>query len=393
MIKNIISFLLPAVFARDMFTLYGGGKGGGGGGGTTTATTTTSNIPEYAQPYVEKMLGTAERQVYTTDSAGNPTGFSSYVPYSTSPQDYVAGLSPMQQQAQANYANMQVPTQFAPATQMSTAAGYGAAGTVPQAQAYGMDAANTGARLGYQFTNPYETSRYMSPYIQNVVANQQYDAIRQADIASTARGAQAARAGAFGGARQAIENAEANRNLQTQLGSIEATGMQQAYSDANKNMLAQAQTGLQGLSTGLQGVGQQLAGYGQMGTQAGQLGQLGTQQLGAQMGITDAQAKAGATQQEYQQNLINNAINNYAMAQQYPQQQLSFMSNLLHGLPMQSGSVQSYQAAPSAISQLAGLGTAAYGLSSLSGKKKGGVIKSGDGIDKLGLYKALNKKH
>lgn len=375
-------------------SIANGGKGGGGGGGTTTATTTTSNVPEYARPYVEKMLGTAERQVYKTDAAGNLTGFAPYVPYSTSPQDYVAGFSPMQQQAQANYANMRVPQQFAPATQMATQAGYGAASTVPQSAMYGADAASTGARLGYQFTNPYETARYMSPYMQDVVDTQQQAAIRQADIASTARGAQAARAGAFGGARQAIENAEANRNLQTQLGSIQATGLQQAYSDAQKNMLSQAQTGLQGLSTGLQGVGQQLAGYGQMGTQAGQLGQLGTQQLGAQMGITEAQAKAGATQQEYQQNLINNAINNFAMAQQYPQQQMSFMSGLLHGLPMQAGTVQSYQSAPSAISQLAGLGTAAYGLSSLAGKgnKKGGVIKGGDGIDKLGLYKALNKK-
>ena len=34
--------------------------GGGGGGGRPTSTTTySSNIPEYAQPYVEQMLGAA----------------------------------------------------------------------------------------------------------------------------------------------------------------------------------------------------------------------------------------------------------------------------------------------------------------------------------------------
>jgi hypothetical protein len=40
----------------------------------------------------------------------------------------------------------------------------------------------------------------------------------------TQRGAQAARAGAFGGARQAIENAEANRALASQMDAIRAQG-------------------------------------------------------------------------------------------------------------------------------------------------------------------------
>jgi len=50
---------------------------------------------------------------------------------------------------------------------------------------------------------------------------------------------------------------------------------------------------------------------------------------------------------------------------------LANMSNLLRGLPMQSTTVQGYQAAPSAISQIGGLGTA--------------------GIAGLGLYNAMNK--
>ena len=79
--------------------------------------------------------------------------------------------------------------------------------------------------------------------------------------------------------------------------------------------------------------------------------------------------------QTQEQNKVNQAIQNYAMQQQYPNQQLSFMSGLLRGLPLQSATTQSYQAAPSAISQLSGLGltgAAAYGLM----KKEGGVIKS-----------------
>jgi hypothetical protein len=63
------------------------------------------------------------------------------------------------------------------------------------------------------------------------------------------------------------------------------------------------------------------------------------------------------------------------MAQQYPQQQLAFMSNMLRGLPMQSATTNMYQAAPSNVSQLAGLGMAGYGLSKMAGAKKGGQPK------------------
>ena len=88
--------------------------------------------------------------------------------------------------------------------------------------------------------------------------------------------------------------------------------------------------------------------------------------------------------------MINQAIQNYAMQQQYPMQSLSMMNALIRGLPLQATTTQGYQAAPSAISQLSGLGltgAAAYGLM----KKKGGVIKESDGLDDLGLYNAMNK--
>ena len=52
-------------------------------------------------------------------------------------------------------------------------------------------------------------------------------------------------------------------------------------------------------------------------------------------------------------------------------------------------SATTYQAAPSAIGQLAGLGTAAAGLSKMAGGKKGGFVKAGAGIDKLALRRAL----
>ena len=62
--------------------IYGGGGSGGGGGGNTTSTGTTynTNIPEYAQPYVETMLGATQKQLF--DMSGNEiTGFKPYKPY------------------------------------------------------------------------------------------------------------------------------------------------------------------------------------------------------------------------------------------------------------------------------------------------------------------------
>jgi hypothetical protein len=114
---------------------------------------------------------------------------------------------------------------------------------------------------------------------------------------------------------------------------------------------------------------------------------MGTQQLAAQQGIIGLQSQAGAQQQQLEQQKINQAIQNYAMQQQYPQQQLAFMSGLTRGLPLQTGTTQSYQAAPSAISQLGGLGltgAAAYGMM----KKEGGIIKSyaeGGSVDPDGV--------
>lgn len=102
---------------------------------------------------------------------------------------------------------------------------------------------------------------YMSPYMRQVMDIQKREAIRQSDIAGQADAARAAAAGAFGGSRQAILEAERERNLQQQLGDIEATGMQAAYADAAR--LAEAQRA------------RELAASGQFGQIAGQAGQLG----------------------------------------------------------------------------------------------------------------------
>ena len=80
--------------------------GGGGGGGTqqSTGTTYNTNIPEYARPYVETMLGATQKQLFETTPGvdGGPdqiTGFKPYQPYSTDPSKYTAGFQPLQESA------------------------------------------------------------------------------------------------------------------------------------------------------------------------------------------------------------------------------------------------------------------------------------------------------
>jgi hypothetical protein len=141
---------------------------------------------------------------------------------------------------------------------------------------------------------PQSAAGLMSPYMQSVVDVQQKEAQRQADIARGARGAQYAKAGAFGGARQAIENAEAARNLQTQLGGIQAQGLQSAYQQAQQQFNTQQQAALQaalanqqaGLTTGQQNLA----------------AQLGVQQLGTQTGLQAALANLTNQQQAAVQN-------------------------------------------------------------------------------------------
>jgi hypothetical protein len=99
----------------------------GKGGGSSQPTQTTQNvnqntIPSQLMPYYKKMLNSA--QTLTQDT---------YQPYSTNTADYVAGFSPLQQQAQTSAAGLQVPGQFAPASQMAGIAGIGQLGSAQTA--------------------------------------------------------------------------------------------------------------------------------------------------------------------------------------------------------------------------------------------------------------------
>ena len=196
-------------------TPFGGGSGGGGSQPQQN-TTVNTNIPEYAKPYVEAMLGAAQKQAYKYDDAGNVVGFQPYVPYGATvgpdgqitntaqeqAQAAVAPFSPMQERAFQQTANLQVPGQFALGT------GYQALG--------GIGALTAGQQYNQMATNPFAQQAFMSPYMQNVVDVQKNEALRSAQMQNIGSNLGAARQGTYGGARQLLAEKERNRNLQTQ---------------------------------------------------------------------------------------------------------------------------------------------------------------------------------
>ena len=135
---SILGMLKRRSFA-DGGVLRDSGGGGGGGGQPTTSTAYNTNIPQYAQPYVENMLQSTQAQIYNDDM----TSFRPYTPYSNDPSKYFAEFTPMQQYAQSETANMQTPGQYGAASLMAGQAGMGALGANENAGMLGTEA------LGY----------------------------------------------------------------------------------------------------------------------------------------------------------------------------------------------------------------------------------------------------
>lgn len=321
--------------------LFGGGGGGGGAApAPTVQQVSQTTIPEYARPYVETMLGKSQA---LTDINANP--------YKAYGGQRIQPFTPMQEQAFQNYANQQIAGQLGTGTGLATAGGLGSLAA--------------GADYARMATDPRMLQAYMSPYMQNVVDVQKQEAVRDYQRGLPSLQAQAVKSGAFGGSRQAIQQAEANRNLQNQLANIQATGSQNAFDAAQRAQQFGSTLGLQGYGQGLQA--------------ASTLGQLGQTQFGQQQAISDALAKAGSVQQAQGQQALDLAYQDFTQQKNYPYQQLAFMSDMLRGLPLSQAATQQYAAQPSALSQLGGLGTTAlgiYGMSGgFSGKKDGGAIK------------------
>ncbi len=318
------------------------------GGSSAPATQTqVTDLPDWAKPYAQETMAKAKAVTAA--------------PYQRYEAPRIAGFSPMQEQAMQTASGMQ-PSQLGQfGGQLAGAASLGALGT--QYRPFQMG----------QFTAG-RAAQYMNPFVEMAMEPQLREAQRSSEMQRMADQAQATRAGAFGGSRQAIIEAERQRNLGTQLGDIRARGFMSAFDQAQQQFAREQQLreqsrqygaglGLQGLQTALQG--------------AGQLGALGGQEFGQQKDIIGLQSQLGGQQQALRQQGLSQAYQDFLNEQNYPYKQLGFMSDMIRGMPLgQQSTTQIYQPPSSLTGQVAGLGTGLLGLAA-AGKTfmaEGGMV-------------------
>ena len=356
----------------EAFTFYGGGDGGGGGGGPQTSTSYSTNLPEYAQPYYQELMKQTGKNVYATDASGNVTCVK---PMPTYEGTRIAGFTPGQESIQREVSGLTMPGGFGSAsTGLGTgqALGFGA-GATGLTQAFGYSPM---AVSGGTFDAP-AASYYMSPYQSNVTDIAVREAEKQRDLAKSAGALGSIGRGTFGGARQALLQAEQGRGAAQNISDIRAKGQESAFQSAQqqferdqaRRMQAaqlgqQAQQyqaglgkdiGLAGLTTGIDASGKQAAVA--AATQTANLERL------------KAQAATEGEKQALQQQINDLKYQTFQEQNNYQKQQLEYLSNILRGNAAALGSTQvQYTPQPSTISQIGGLGLAGLGLANVLGK-------------------------
>jgi Chaperone of endosialidase len=206
---------------------------------------------------------------------------------------------------------------------------------------------------------------YMNPYTQNVLQTS-LDTLNQQRLMGLNQASDAAiKARAFGGSRQAIQEAVVNAAAQQQAGQLAAQLMSQNFAQAQAAAQGdiQRQMAAQQLN---QAAGLQGAGLGITGAQA--LGGLaGAGQQNFLQGAASALAAQEAIQAQ-QQAELDAARQAYAEQQAFPAQQLNLPIQAL-GLTPYGGTSTQTSSGGSGSPLLTGLGAASTGIGILSGLK------------------------
>ena len=308
---------------------------------STSISTALTDVPEVLRPYITGAGGVLPTAQTLLSKDYQTTYGAPLQQAGLAGSGRVAGLSPMQQQIGTQLGTMATPTQYG--------AGTGAAQLGVGSTALGLGA------LG-SMLSPEQTAMYMSPYQQNVIDVNKQEALRDAQKGLMSGNLAAARQGTYGGARQLLSQTEQERNLQTKLGNIQATGMQNAFDAAQKAQLAQA------------------AGYGQLGQTYGQLGQtygaLGTAQQASDIDRIKTQGAYGDLQRGVQQQQLDAQYQDLMSRLNYPLTSIETMSNLARGVPLTQTASSGSQTTPppSFASQLAGMGLTGLGLYNMFNK-------------------------
>ena len=144
--------------------------------------------------------------------------------------------------------------------------------------------------------------QYMSPYQQSVIDQATQSLQRQAQIAANQRAAQATQAGAYGGARFGVQEAEAQSGLGRNIADITAQLQAQNYAQAVQRQQQQL-SNLTGLASCVPGLEQ---------AQIQQLGAVGAGSQGYQQSILDAMTQAAQLENTYGLGRLGTGANIFA---------------------------------------------------------------------------------
>ena len=341
-----------------------------------SGSTNTQGLADWASPYITNYLGQAQAL--------------SNSPYQAYQGPLTAGQSGLQTQAFQGLGSLTMPSSISDA---ATTAG---------------NLATKAGNLSYTptaFTNQYsapvgssfdatQAQAYMNPYLQASLNPQLDEARRQSQITQQQNAGKMTQAGAFGGGRQAIMDAETQRSLGSNLANITGQGYNTAYNNAMTQFNAdqarklqeaqfKAQYGSEAQRASEQSK-QYGAGYGLQGLQAGMQGaqtqgSLGQIQNQTQLGNINAQLAGGAQERGITAEGIGADLGEFEKQRQYPYQQVQFQRDMISGLP--TGSVQNTPGQMSGIGSLLsvlGGGTAAAGA---LGYKDVGELLTSLGLD------------
>ena len=311
----------------------------------TSTTTVSGPLAEYALPYYEDVMARASE--------------ASRRPYDYYPNQRLAQFAPEQEESlgiAAGIGRAGVPEAF----RQATAKAAGVAG-------YEQDYTPTTFGVG-SFTDPGVAAQYMNPFVENVIDVQRERAERRfQEEVIPGMEAQAVQAGAFGGSRAALQEGLARARLEEGLSDQEARLRAQAFEGARGIYGTEATRRLQEQRYADEAA-QQAA---RLGIAGGELGLRSAQQLAA-LGGLEQQAglraagvleQVGAQRREEEQAMLDLPYSDFLRQRDYPKQQISYLSDILHGVPGAAGEERAtYEQGPGLGQQLLGYGLGGLGL-------------------------------
>jgi len=150
--------------------------------------------------------------------------------------------------------------------------------------------------------------QYMTPYLQAALNPQLASARREAQISAQNLQSQFGKAGAYGGSRQGVAEAELQRGLLDRMADITGRGYNEAFTQAQNQFNAEQNRQMQAAQ------------------QASRLG----------IDILGAQRTGGAEERNIEQSGIAADLAQFEFERDYPQRQVQFMRSLLQGLPLET---------------------------------------------------------